>query len=482
VVIGSGLYALATHAPTRTPLVIPPSGLDHLIPFVPSAALVYATYALLVPALIVVARHRPYFPEVFAVTMGCGLSNAVIYNLVPTRIAERVPAPEGSLLAVIQALDTPLGAAPSGHVALPVAMTVAALMIVRRTSEAASFWRRTAAAFGLWTVALAGSTLVTKQHVMLDIVTGVCFGLACAAVGVWAVVSSGHRRTRRRPAVHFPTAAALLLEWSLIASALAVALRWWNGPVISLAGIFIATRQHAILVLYHDGVHGLVARSRRLNDFIVNAAVGVPVLLPIHLYRALHMSHHAHLGAPCDPERVLLYRGQPWSFRPLAAGPLARQLAGDLFAWNGVVLAVRYLRERRSGTSLRLPRTRAYPELILQCVTFFGALAASFWIWPIATWHATLLWLVPYVTITQLLQKIRSFAEHTVETVDPSLSCSWAPGLLGRLTIWPYNINYHREHHARPSIPWDRLPAACPSVHQRPGRDLLAHLWRGAVP
>ncbi len=94
--------------------------------------------------------------------------------------------------------------------------------------------------------------------------------------------------------------------------------------------------------------------------------------------------------------------------------------------------------------------------------------------------HVALLWFVPYVTVTQLLQKIRSFAEHATADADPSLSCSWAPGLLGRLTIWPYNINYHREHHSRPKVPWDRLPAAFPAARQRPGRDLLAHLWSGA--
>lgn len=86
---------------------------------------------------------------------------------------------------------------------------------------------------------------------------------------------------------------------------------------------------------------------------------------------------------------------------------------------------------------------------------------------------------MPYLTVTQLLQKIRSFAEHAAADIDPSLSCSWAPVVLGRLTIWPYNINYHREHHSHPTIPWDRLPAAFPSVEQRPGRDLIAHLWSG---
>jgi fatty acid desaturase/membrane-associated phospholipid phosphatase len=479
-----GLYTLATRAPYQAPFVIRPGTIDGFIPFVPAAAFVYVTYVLLLPALIAAARRVPRFGGVFAVAMGCGLANAVIYNLVPTRIAGRTVAPDGSLLAIVQQLDTPLGAIPSGHVALPAAIAVAALLATRQMAgHAALFWRRAALAFALWTAALAASTLLTRQHVAVDVVAGLAFGLAIAVLGMSVGSRLAIARTGPvavRPALHLPSVAAFLVEWTLMVAAIAAALRWWNGPVIVLAAIVVATRQHAILVLYHDGVHGLVARGRRVNDFVVNSAVGVPLLLPIHLYRALHLSHHRHLGAPSDPERVLLYRGQPWRFRPLPAAALAGQLAGDVLAWNGVVMIVRYLREARGGDALKLPRTRPYPELIVQYAIFFALLGWAWATWPVATTRAALLWFVPYATLTQLLQKIRSFAEHATADADPSLSCSWSPGLLGRLTIWPYNINYHREHHSRPKVPWDRLPATFPAARQRPGRDLVAHLWSGA--
>jgi fatty acid desaturase len=149
-------------------------------------------------------------------------------------------------------------------------------------------------------------------------------------------------------------------------------------------------------------------------------------------------------------------------------------------------MTIRYFRERRRGPAsavgLRLPQTRAYPELAVQFIVYAGLWCAGAAWWPETAAKTALLWFVPYLTVTQLLQKIRSFAEHALADVEPSRSCSWAPGLLGRLTIWPYNINYHREHHARPRIPWDALPAAFPSARQRPGRGLLAHLWTGATP
>jgi fatty acid desaturase len=479
-----GLYMLATRAPYRTAIVIAPATLDSAIPFVPAAALAYATYALLLPVLIATARRTPGFAEVFAVGMGGGIANAIVYNVVPTRIAERTAAPDGSLLAIIQQLDTPLAAFPSGHVALPAAIATAALIVAGQNRvDTARFWRRGTLAFTAWTAMLAASTLLTKQHVAIDIVAGLAFGIAAAGLGMWALHAAGPSRGRLlqvRPALHLPSAMAFLIEWTVIAAASLAAVHWWSAPAVVGAALVIATRQHALLVLYHDGVHGLVARSRRVNDFIVNAFVGVPLLLPIHLYRALHLSHHRHLGAACDPERVLLYRGQPWAFRPLDLGALARQLAGDVLAWNGIAMTIRYLRERTAGNTLRLPRTRPHPELTVQFVVLAGALACALAAWPVTTMRIALLWFLPYVTVTQLLQKVRSFAEHATPEADATLSCSWSPGLIGRLTIWPYNINYHREHHARPKVPWDRLPATFPEANQRPGRDLLAHLWSGA--
>lgn len=179
---------LATQAPQRTPAVIEPNAIDTLVPFMPAAAYVYATYALLLPTLIVMAGRRRHFSRVFGVAIGCGLSNAVIYNLVPTRIAKRTLAPVDSLLAVIQRLDTTLGAVPSGHVALPAAVATAALIIAVQgpPDDTAPFWGRAATAYALWTVALAGSALLTAQHYVLDIVAGLGFGPAVAMLGMWA--------------------------------------------------------------------------------------------------------------------------------------------------------------------------------------------------------------------------------------------------------------------------------------------------------
>jgi len=158
-----------------------------------------------------------------------------------------------------------------------------------------------------------------------------------------------------------------------------------------------------------------------------------------------------------------------------------RQLAGDLFVWNAVTMTWRYFKERRRPQKLRLPATDAYPELVAQFALYYAAWSLLALRWPAAAGHLAFLWFVPYLTVTQLLQKIRSFAEHQGEAQDEGLSCSWAPGMMGRLVIWPHNINYHREHHRQPTVPWDRLPEMFPHARQRPGDELTAHVWNGAL-
>ncbi len=474
----SVLYVLASHAPYTAPLVVTPSALDRKIEFAPAAAAPYLTYVFLLPLLVLLARALPGFARVFTATVGCALVNLMLYLAVPTRLAARPAAPAGTLLAFIQHIDPPFCAMPSGHVSVPVAMALAAQLVARPAGRShARRWRWLAALFSSWTAVLAASALLTKQHYLVDVLSGAALG-ALSAIGL---VGWGRRRVSSALALHWPTVRALAMEWGIIAAVALAALRWWNPAMVVLAILIIATRQHALLALFHDGVHGLVARSLRVNDFVVNSAVGVPVLLPIHLYRALHLSHHRDLGTERDPERVLLYRGQPWAYRPLALAALARQLAGDVFGWYTIVMAWRYLQERGNTRRLRLPATHAYPELTAQFAAYACVWGAVMLVWPSVALRLALLWFLPYFTLTQLLQKVRSFAEHTGAGAREGPSHSWAPGLVGRLTIWPHNINYHREHHGRPDLPWDRLAVVFPAARQRPGRELVPHLWSGAL-
>ena len=177
----SALYTLAAHHPIREPWTVPASALDVGIPMIAGFAWIYATYVLLLPALVLLARERIGFSRVFVTGMACALGNALIYILFPTSLAERVHAPPGTLLAMVQSLDTTLCALPSGHVALPTSLTIAASLRVRSDTA----WAGWTGALGVWTILLASSTLFTRQHYVIDVAAGALYGTAVALGFAW---------------------------------------------------------------------------------------------------------------------------------------------------------------------------------------------------------------------------------------------------------------------------------------------------------
>lgn len=263
---------------------------------------------------------------------------------------------------------------------------------------------------------------------------------------------------------------ALLIEWASIIITIGLALEiatWWSAVA---AFVIVSTRQHALLILYHDAVHGHLARDAPVNDVIVNLFVGVPALLPVEVYRPLHIDHHHKLGTDEDPERQLLYANQAWSYQPLSFSALFWQLLGDLLIVNGV----------RSIAAWR--KSRPFPAIGVRTIiigtAWLIALCLCIWIEPEFALRALALWFVPLLTLTQLLQKLRSYAEHSggpgATPGWDDWTYSWQPGLLGRMTIWPYNINRHREHHQQPDLAWHQLPTGTEDCECLPG----SSLWR----
>ncbi len=467
-------YFSASHWPPYEPLIIHPSAIDAWIPLWSPAAYIYVTYFLLLPALIVIGRSRPGFSIVYGTALLCGILNAILFLLIPTALSSIPRAPDASLLQWIQTTDTPNSVFPSGHVSLPFCIGIMAFQVSksRRAISATGFWHNVSLLYIVWAILISASTVLTGQHFTVDVLGGLLFAMLVTFFAVQLYEQPGL-------SLAAPTLAALALEWTFIAVILYLTIRFWSWYSVVGGMILLSTRQHALLVLYHDAVHFLITSNKRFNDFIINFAAGVPFHLPVHMYRSLHLSHHRDLGTERDPEKVLLYYDQPWNYSPLRTGTLVRQLLGDLLMANSLRMVLRYFRELRNGGSLKLEKTRFYSELPVMFLLFWGVAATFYYFHPGPTLKLLVIWFGTYFTFTQVLQKIRSFAEHTAPEDDPELACSWSSGWLGRLFIWPYNINYHREHHKFAGIPWYRLPEVFAGAEQRSGLDLVNHLWRG---
>lgn len=205
----------------------------------------------------------------------------------------------------------------------------------------------------------------------------------------------------------------------------------------------------------HETIHGHPTGSRRIN-----ALLGWPPLslwLPYEAYRESHLRHHrckgARLTRPADdPESHYLPSGA------LAAGwvrrtilHLNRTLLGRLLLGPPISILRFWSAEAR--------RLRAGEARRLGVWARHAASAAIVLAWVVGVCHIPpLVYVLVVVYPSIALAQLRSFAEHRAHA-DPQLRTNVveAGWLLSLLFL---NNNLHVAHHAKPSMPWYRLPHA----------------------
>ncbi|HZN91297.1 MAG TPA: phosphatase PAP2 family protein, partial [Myxococcales bacterium] len=153
------LYGLANRFPSGPAMLLRETSLDRSAPLWPWTWWIYASsHALILTAywLTHAPGARTRFVVVFAVTIALSV---FVHWALPVRFPRELYPLQGdganvALLRWLREVDRPSSAFPSLHVAMAAA---AALQAVRQQLRAAP-------AIGLWALAVALSTLTTKQH------------------------------------------------------------------------------------------------------------------------------------------------------------------------------------------------------------------------------------------------------------------------------------------------------------------------------
>src|SRR6185295_4425404 len=78
---------------------------------------------------------------------------------------------------------------------------------------------------------------------------------------------------------------------------LALLLAVYHGWIWTAVGLMLVVSHlmHGQLIGFHEASHGLLRKSRRLNEFD-GQILGFFSFLSFTLYRAAHQTHHLHLG------------------------------------------------------------------------------------------------------------------------------------------------------------------------------------------
>jgi fatty acid desaturase len=258
--------------------------------------------------------------------------------------------------------------------------------------------------------------------------------------------------------------------WLVIATAIFISAAA-APPSSGLAGIavyflavaMIASRQHALMVLTHEGIHKRLARSVWVNDWLARLTMAFPVFTSLAKWRFIHLYHHQYTHTAADPDRAIYAR------YPLNSRKFRRLVLRDLCGLNVIATLKyfidvpcvarefnrRFLGEDRVAQYRKLSDMRAF--WMFWIVVIGGGV-----LWGGTQFATELLgyWLLPYCTVTQIFFRIRGAIEHG-NVPDPGnpyqQTRTYFLHPVLAFFFSPKRVNYHLEHHLYPSVPFYNL-------------------------
>jgi fatty acid desaturase len=221
---------------------------------------------------------------------------------------------------------------------------------------------------------------------------------------------------------------------------------WRAIPALIIYGVAMAH----LFALFHEATHRTAFRGRRTNRAIA-WLTGLVVGLPPRYFRLEHTAHHLFTqDGDRDPELVPVPRdlthyalfviGVPywwWAGRTLAA-----HTGGRFLGFESSFLPVS---ERR-----RIVReARAFTAIYTVAVVVSVATGSTLLLW---------FWLLPRL-VGEPAMRIARLSEHAGRplTADPMVGTR-SLRVLAPLRILAWNMPFHAEHHASPSVPFHALP------------------------
>lgn len=247
---------------------------------------------------------------------------------------------------------------------------------------------------------------------------------------------------------------ALVCDVCWITCAILLAEFTAHGGIYLLAVMVIGARQAGIgSIALHDGVHHLLVRNRKWNDWIgrlLSLLVSTPLLTSFASYRTSHFDHHRATNLPNDPDLILCERfyHAPWW---KAAVGVMLPLTGLLFALAIVRYPFKDGRQNPVGV-LFLVTLTGLLVMSLATANDYGQLFFWYWILPLGTWGV-------------FVNQLRALAEHYPQNEygrdggvpevfrTRDVLCSW----FDKLFVVTRGVNYHLSHHLCPQVPFYNL-------------------------
>lgn len=249
---------------------------------------------------------------------------------------------------------------------------------------------------------------------------------------------------------------ALLEDYTLIFFSILVTcyLFDWFYPISLLV---IGSRQRALATLLHESAHGTLAKNRLLNWAIGTFGSGYLIFQQMTAYKASHcLNHHSYLGHPEHDPDFNFYQAEGL-YKPIKPSSFLIKYVVQPLLMLRVLIYLKYLVSHRLFSK---ENDRKENIILLLYWTTIVGLSIQFSFWD----KLLLFWLIPYLTVFQMLGWFIELSEHY-----PLLGNNNTDLYLSRNRFSPWyeafftsvhNENLHLVHHLLPNVPFWNQPKA----------------------
>jgi len=238
---------------------------------------------------------------------------------------------------------------------------------------------------------------------------------------------------------------ALVFDWLVIIGLVAVTIAFDSILINIFACLFIAGRQHALMVLMHEGAHGNIIKSKRWNLLISDLFCAWPTFISTEAYAQNHIEHHRLTNRTDDPDMKRKLGKKEWLFPKTWSALFSEAIEFALF----VGPKEQYKMARHVGVlNMREWWSKAVLLIYLILIALTGHL-----------FHAMILWFSAYFFILPTLFRIRSLGEHfgLPERNYLNSTRNTYASAIEKALISPHKINLHLTHHLYPGAPFYNL-------------------------
>ena len=243
--------------------------------------------------------------------------------------------------------------------------------------------------------------------------------------------------------------------WAVIAAAMALFIIVPNALTFITAFILIGSRQHGMAILMHDAAHGILFKTKALNEFVGAYLLGAPYGGNLANYRKYHLRHHRFAQSEKDPDISLSKK------YPVTKASLRRKLLRDISGLTFIRLRLAALKMSRGDAHMiegagAFQKSSPWPFLVTNGVIFALLVSLGHW------WIYFALWLAPLMTWFFAVIRLRNITEHAVTSFDDNPlthARTTHTNIFEKIFFGPYWVNFHIEHHAYMYVPCYRLKA-----------------------